>query len=262
MTDDADISNPPQVGPNVTMLPASEAMPSPPPVSSNIVPAPKTLGRTDKAQPAEAIPEAAGTGSAGVSWITEDAASSASILATTEQIINSSCLHLHAYGPRDISPYTPVALDVGGVPATQHTAFQRSLLTAKDRLRHLRKISLSSTDKAKSHEFTVTMSQSSIDEDDLLPFPASASMLGAQQGSTRDMGSLEWLNMSSGPPKATHLAGHWPFLLKVLLILLCSIVFLFLALLLFLLLFDRMHAVCDICLIWLFLALHAGCVLQ
>lgn len=209
MTDDADISNPPQVGPSVTMLPAAQAMPSPPPVSSNIVPAPKILGRTDKAQPAEAIPEAAGTGSAGVSWITEDAASSASILATTEQIINSSGLHLHAYGPRDTSPYTPVALDVGGVPATQHTAFQRSLLTAKDRLRNLRKISLSSTDKAKSHEFT--MIQSSIDEDDLLPFPASASMLGAQQGSTRDMGSLEWLNMSSGPPKATHLAGHWPF---------------------------------------------------
>ena len=205
MTDDADISNPPQVGPSLDALPPAQARPSPVVTrSSNIVPAPKFLGRTDKAQPESAIPKAAGTGSAGVSWTTQDSASSESILATADQIENSP--YLHAFGPRDTTPYSPIALDIGGVPATQHSAWTRSFLTAQERLRNLRKISLRSTDNSRSgEESVVSMSQSSIDEEDLLPFPASASKLGVQQGSSRAMGSLEWLNMSSGPPKANSL---------------------------------------------------------
>lgn len=205
MTDDADISNPPQVGPSLTALPAAQVKANSPMVASNIVPAPGFLGKTARAQPAQAIAKAVQTGSAGVSWTTEDSASSDSILATADQIENSP--YLHAFGPRDTTPYTPFALDIGGVSGTQHTAFQRSLLTAKERLRNLSKISLSSTDTFKTHKHgsTTTMSQSTTDLEDFHPFPASASMLGARQGSTRAMGSLEWLNMSSGPPKATSL---------------------------------------------------------
>lgn len=215
MTDDADISNPPQVGPALPARPVKSSLPV---VASNIVPAPKFLGRTSKAQPAQAVPKAAaGAGSAGVSWTTEDSASVDSILATEDQMKYSP--YLHAFGPRDTTPYTPVALDIGGVPGVQHTAFQRSLLTAKERLRNLRKISLSSSDniKTRTYSSSATVSQSSIDLDHSGPFPASASMLGAQQGSTRPMGSLEWLNMSSGPPKATLPAGQWPFPFSVLL---------------------------------------------
>lgn len=223
MTDDADASNPPQVGPRVSALPTVEAKVKRTPVKSNIVPAPKFLGRTKKALPVGALPkatEATAAGLAGVSWTTKNAGKAASITATPDEISNSP--YLHAYGPRDVTPYTPIALPIGGVPAAQHTTFQLSLLTAKDRLRALRKISWSdvllTTDKARESRSGSSASLSSLEEDVPLeeaPFPASASLLGKQLGSTRAMGSLEWLNMSSGPPKANTV--HWlrPFQLRL-----------------------------------------------
>ena len=217
MTEDSDISNPPMVSSGRAPLPISLGSASPVPEASNVVPAPAFLGKTQQSIPDPVAREAALSGPSGVSWTTESSASSSSLLPTTF-MSNSLPVSLHAYAPRDPTPYTDFPLSVGGAPAAPVTLFQQSIATAKDRLSKLSKLSISEalsrfdqpwsqgdqgdfatgTDEAAAG--VSSTAEINFEED---AFPVSANKLaGKMSGSTRDMGSLEWLNLCSGPPKA------------------------------------------------------------
>jgi len=219
MTEDADISNPPQVSSDSVPL-----LPNPPsvvPLASNIVPAPAFLGRTLQSIPQPAAQASALPGLSGVSWTTEGAGSSDSLLPPEVTLPMSLPLSLHAYAIRDTTPYTEVPLSVGGAPAEPSNILRQSFNTAKERLSRLSRLSISdalasfdhgdhSSPESSSSSFESSHNQAtgegfssietSMEEE---AFPVSASKLnGKTAGSTRDMGSLEWLNLCSGPPKA------------------------------------------------------------
>ncbi len=214
MTEDTDISNPSQVSSDLAPLPIGRGSASPVPEASNIVPAPAFLGLQQQSIPDPAARAAALSGDAGVSWMTESAGTSDSLLPPALPI--SLPLSLHAYAPRDPTLYSEMPVPIGGAPAAPATMFQQSLDTAKDRLSKLTKLSLSDAltfhwDQRDQEDFTsisVDVPQSvegtidsSMEED---AFPVSANKLaGKKAGSTKDMGSLEWLNLCSGPPKVT-----------------------------------------------------------
>jgi len=224
MTEDADISNPPQVSSDSVPL-----LPNPPsvvPLASNIVPAPAFLGRTLQSIPQPAAQASALPGLSGVSWTTEGAGSSDSLLPPAVTLPMSLPLSLHAYAIRDTTPYTEVPLSVGGAPEEPANILRQSFNTAKERLSRLSRLSISdalasfdhsdhSSDESSSSSFESSYDQatgegfssteSSMEEE---AFPVSASKLnGKTAGSTRDMGSLEWLNLCSGPPKANLLTS-------------------------------------------------------
>ncbi|DBA67834.1 TPA: hypothetical protein ACH3X2_014183 [Trebouxia sp. C0005] len=216
MTEDADISNPPQVS-------SDSVPPLPPPstvvpLASNIVPAPAFLGRTLQSIPQPAAQVSALPGLSGVSWTTEGAGSSDSLLPPAVTLPMSLPLSLHAYAICDTTPYTEVPLPVGGAPAEPANILRQSFNTAKERLSRLSRLSISdalasfdhSSSDSSSSSFESSYDQatgeglssmeSSMEEE---AFPVTASKLnGKTAGSTRDMGSLEWLNLCSGPPKA------------------------------------------------------------
>jgi hypothetical protein len=232
MTEDADISNPPQV--------SSDTVPTLPnpsnfvPLVSNIVPAPAFLGRTLQSIPQPAAHMSALPGLSGVSWTTEGAGSSDSLLPPAVTLPMSLPLSLHAYAIRDTTPYTEVPLPVGGAPAEPANILRQSFNTAKERLSRLSRLSISdalasfdqgdhSSPESSSSSFDSSYDQatgdslssieSSVEEE---AFPVSASKLnGKRAGSTRDMGSLEWLNLCSGPPKAKLLTSIRPTLLNI-----------------------------------------------
>lgn len=213
MTEDADVSDPPQVSPDSTP-------PPPPPVTtvplaSNIVPAPAFLGRTLQSIPQPAAVVADLPGLSGASWTTESAGSSDSLLppAAESTLPISLPLSLHAYAIRDATPYTETPLPIGGAPAQPANILQQSLNTAKDRLSKLSRLSISdalaSFDQGdqrtpdSSVDQTPQSTWSSMESLEEEAFPVSACKLdGKRAGSTRNMGSLEWLNLCSGPPKA------------------------------------------------------------
>ena len=220
MTDDADISNPPQVG-QESHPPAAGSVPE----ASNILPAPASLGKTWQSIPDEILLTTASLDESDFSWTTRAAANATSML--PPELPNSLPESRHAYAVRDATPYTEVPLPVGGVPVKPTSPFRQSILTAKDRLSKLSRLDFSTIsmsldipwdqdgqqDQASqaenrdpSPEIFSTLStfatvESSMEEDDA--FPVSASKVeGKKAGSTRGMGSLEWLNLCSGPPKA------------------------------------------------------------
>ncbi len=224
MTEDADISNPPQVSSDSVPL-----LPNPPsvvPLASNIVPAPAFLGRTLQSIPQPAAQASALPGLSGVSWTTEGAGSSDSLLPPAVTLPMSLPLSLHAYAIRDTTPYTEIPLPVGGAPEEPANILKQSFNTAKERLSRLSRLSISdalasfdysdhSDHSSSSSSFESSIDQatgegfssieSSMEEE---AFPVSASKLnGKAAGSTRDMGSLEWLNLCSGPPKANLLTS-------------------------------------------------------
>ena len=220
MTDDADTSNSPQGDQQSDSLAASSVA-----EASNIVPAPASLGKTWQAIPDEVLLTTASLDESDFSWTTRAAANATSMLPPELPI--SLPGSLHAYTVRDTTPYTEVPLPVGGVPVEPTSPFRQSILTAKDRLSKLSRLDFSTlsmsldipwdqdgqsnqesqADKRDpSPEMFSTLStfasiESSMEEDDA--FPVSASKVdGKKAGSTRGMGSLEWLNLCSGPPKA------------------------------------------------------------
>ncbi len=224
MTEDANISNPPQVSSDSVPL-----LPNPPsvvPLASNIVPAPAFLGRTLQSIPQPAAQASALPGLSGVSWTTEGAGSSDSLLPPAVTLPMSLPLSLHAYAIRDTTPYTEIPLPVGGAPEEPANILKQSFNTAKERLSRLSRLSISdalasfdysdhSDHSSSSSSFESSFDQatgegfssieSSMEEE---AFPVSASKLnGKAAGSTRDMGSLEWLNLCSGPPKANLLTS-------------------------------------------------------
>ena len=146
MTEDADVSNLPQV---------SSAIPQP-------------AGRLS------ALP-----GLSGVSWMTESAGSSDSLLPPAATLPMSLPLSLHAYAIRDTTPYTEVPLPVGGAPAEPVNILKQSFNTAKERLSSSFG---SSYGQATGDDFTSI--DSSMEEE---AFPVSANKLtGKTAGSTRD----------------------------------------------------------------------------
>ena len=218
MSDDADLSNPPQVG-QQSDPPAAAA---PVPVASNIVPAPAFLGKTWQSIPDEVLTPTASSEESDFSWTTRASANASSMLPTELPI---GLPRVHAYQVRDTTPYTEVPLPVGGVPVEPTTPFRQSILTAKDRLSKLSRLDFSTLSmsldipwdqddqqdqgsQAESGDPTPFSSlstfatvDSSMEEDDTFPVTANK-VQGKKAGSTREMGSLEWLNLSSGPPKA------------------------------------------------------------
>ena len=230
MTDDADISNPPQVGQQ--SHPSASSVPE----ASNIVPAPASLGKTWQSIPDEVLLTKASSEESDFSWTTRAAANASSMLPPDLPI--SLPESVHAYAVRDTTPYTEVPLPVGGVPVEPTSPFKQSILTAKDRLSKLSRLDFSTLSMSldipwdqdgqqdqesqaensdPSPEMFSTLStfatvESSMEEDDA--FPVSASKVeGKKAGSTREMGSLEWLNLCSGPPKANLLTICLPTLL-------------------------------------------------
>ena len=220
MSEDADISNPPQVG-QQSDPPAAVSVPG----ASNIVPAPASLGKTWQSIPDEVFLTTASLDESDFSWTTRGAANATSMLPPELPI--SLPASLHAYAVRDTTPYTEVPLPVGGVPVEPTSPLRQSILTAKDRLSKLSRLDFSTLsmsldipwdqddqqdqespaeNRDSSPEMFSTLStfatvDSSMEEDDA--FPVSASKVqGKKAGSTRGMGSLEWLNLCSGPPKA------------------------------------------------------------
>ena len=220
MSDDADISNPPQVGQR-SDPPAAVFVPE----ASNIVPAPASLGKIWQSIPDEVLLTTASMDEADFSWTTRAAANATSML--PHELPISLPASLHAYAVRDTTPYTEVPLPVGGVPVEPTSPLRQSFLTAKDRLSKLSRLDFSTLsmsldipwdqddqqdqesqaeDRHSSPEMFSTLStlatvDFSMEEDDA--FPVSASKVeGKKAGSTREMGSLEWLNLCSGPPKA------------------------------------------------------------
>ena len=220
MTDDADISNPPQVGQQLDPLAVTSV-----PEASNVVPAPASLGKTWQSIPDEVLLTTASFEESDFSWTTRAAANASSVLPTDLPI--SLPESRHAYAPHDPTPYTEVPLPVGGVPAEPSSPFRQSVLTAKDRLSKLSRLDFSTISmsldfpwdqqdqmsQSESQEpipemfstlSTFASVDSNMEEDE--PFPVSASKVqGKKAGSTRAMGSLEWLNLCSGPPKANFL---------------------------------------------------------
>ena len=224
MTEDADLNSPPQVSPDSSesALPSTDRVfAGPVTEASNIVPAPASLGKTWQSIPDEVLLTAGSAEASGFSWTTRAAANASSMLPTDLPI--SLPESLHAYSPRDPTPYTEVPLPVGGVPVEPTNPLQQSFLTAKDRLSKLSRLDFStlsmSLDIPWDQDDQTGQSQkvepdaepfstlstfgtvdSSMEED---AFPVTASKVeGKKAGSTKDMGSLEWLNLCSGPPKA------------------------------------------------------------
>lgn len=217
MSDDADLSNPPQVG-QQSDPPAA----APVPEASNIVPAPAFLGKTWQSIPDEVLVPTASSAESDFSWTTRASANASSMLPTELPLPR-----VHAYQVRDTTPYTEVPLPVGGVPVEPTTPFRQSILTAKDRLSKLSRLDFSTlsmsldipwdqddqqdqksqtesgdpSPESFSSLSTFATVDSSMEEDDTFPVTANK-VQGKKAGSTREMGSLEWLNLSSGPPKA------------------------------------------------------------
>ena len=235
MTEDADISNPPQVSSDSSesaLPPTDPVSASPLTEASNIVPAPASLGKTWQSIPDEVLLTAGSAEASDFSWTTRAAANASSMLPTVSP--SSLPESLHAYSPRDPTPYTEVPLPVGGVPVEPTNPLQQSFLTAKDRLSKLSRLDFSTLsmsldipwdqddqsrrvepdEEAFSTLSTFGTVDSSMEED---AFPVTASKVeGKKAGSTKDMGSLEWLNLCSGPPKATFLTKCPPSFLSLL----------------------------------------------
>ena len=227
MTDEAEVSDLPEISPEsaplLSLIPAEHRSVGAVTEASNIVPAPAALGKAWQAIPDEVVLTARVAQEADFSWTTKAAASASSMLPTELPVRLPASLH--AYSPRDPTPYTQVPLPVGGVHVEPISPFQQSLLTAKDRLSKLGRLDFSTLsmsldipweqeeqqaqpDNAKPDMEASSFStlstfgtvDSSMEEE---AFPETASKIdGMKAGSSRDMGSLEWLNLCSGPPKA------------------------------------------------------------
>lgn len=228
MTEDADISNPPQVGPQPALLAPDPGSADPVTHASNIVPAPAFSGKTHQSVPEQTLHVPASADQSDFTWTTRGSPSASSVLPTD---LPNNVPQSHACAPADSTPYTSVPLPVGGVPVQPTSPFRQSLLTAKDRLEKLSQADLSilsmlrddpraseddqkdqgsqAGNRAPTPEGSCTLStsvavESSVEEDDAFPVSA-VKVQGRQAGSTRAMGSLEWLSLCSGPPKAKSL---------------------------------------------------------
>lgn len=196
----------------------------PVPLSSDVVPTPERLGKTWQSIPDEVLHTSASEEESDFSWTTKAASSVTSVLPTDSP--PSVPQSRHALAPRDLTPYTSVLSSVGGVPVQPTRPLKQSILTAKERLKKLSKLELSilslvldvpraqgrqqdqksQAEAASPDAFSISIDEDASmdeDEDEDGAFPVSAKkMAGRNGGSTREMGSLEWLNLCSGPPKA------------------------------------------------------------
>lgn len=196
MTDDADISPQPE-----HLAPGHEPVPP----ASDVVPEPERLGKTWQCIPDEVLLPPDSVEESDFSWTTKASSSVSSVLPSDSPI--SVPQSRHAYAPRDLSPYTSEPLPVGGRPVQPTKPLKQSILTAKDRLKKLSKLEFSvlSTllnvpkaqggpqDKESQAQSEVASAETSFDE---------GTSVDEDDASSRAMGSLEWLNLCSGPPKA------------------------------------------------------------
>ncbi|KAL3155783.1 hypothetical protein ABBQ32_012798 [Trebouxia sp. C0010 RCD-2024] len=191
----------------------------PVPLSSDVVPTPERLGKTWQSIPDEVLHTSASEEESDFSWTTKAASSVTSVLPTDSP--PSVPQSRHALAPRDLTPYTSVLSSVGGVPVQPTRPLKQSILTAKERLKKLSKLELSilslvldvpraqgrqqdqksQAEAASPDAFSISIDEDASmdeDEDEDGAFPVSAKkMAGRNGGSTREMGSLEWLNLSS-----------------------------------------------------------------
>ena len=226
MTDDADISNPPQVGPQPVNLALDSGSAESVVHASNIVPAPAFLDKTRRGPiPEKALLTTVSGEEADLTQTARTSPRAGSVLPNDPPISVPQSEPVSA--PCEPSPYTSALLPVGGVPSRRTSPFRQSILTAKDRLHKLAKVDLSilsmlldiprsqggqqqqqsqAQSRAASPEVSSTLStlaavDTSLDEGDAFPVSA-VKVQGRKAGSTRAMGSLEWLSLCSGPPKA------------------------------------------------------------